>query len=134
MGAFHGDGYSGLKPSRIADVLDGLSNTLFVGERHTKSHTTRGPFWANSFNLYTTGAAQPLWASALLADYDLCSTQCPNANFCKYGWGSLHTGGIIQFVFGDGSVHPINQNINLNIFCALATIAGSENPDMNQAY
>src|SRR5262249_44759275 len=52
-GAFHGDGSSGLKPERMAGVTDGLSNTIFVGERHTRTHPTRGPFWADSFNLYS---------------------------------------------------------------------------------
>src|SRR5262249_55951510 len=37
-GAFHGDGYSGLAPERMAGVTDGLSNTIFVGERHTRTH------------------------------------------------------------------------------------------------
>jgi prepilin-type N-terminal cleavage/methylation domain-containing protein len=48
-GAFHGDGSSGMKPEKIANVTDGLSNTIFAGERHTKTHFTRGPFWADSF-------------------------------------------------------------------------------------
>src|SRR5207237_367319 len=59
MGAFHGDGYSGLGPSRLNDVIDGLSNTIFIGERHTRTHPTRGPFWADSFNLYSKGASWP---------------------------------------------------------------------------
>src|SRR5262245_21042193 len=58
-GAFHGDGQSGLQPERFATITDGTSNTLFVGERHTKTHPTRGPFWADSFNLYTLGASWP---------------------------------------------------------------------------
>jgi hypothetical protein len=43
---------------RIACITDGTSNTLFFGERTTKTHhpTTagfsRGTFWADSFNLY----------------------------------------------------------------------------------
>src|SRR5262245_57383790 len=52
-GAFHGDGYSGLQPEKLATISDGTSNTLFVGERHTRTHYTRGPFWADSFNLYS---------------------------------------------------------------------------------
>src|SRR5262249_46974015 len=52
-GAFHGDGASGLTPDKVASVTDGLSNTIFVGERHTKTHFTRGPFWGDTFNLYS---------------------------------------------------------------------------------
>src|SRR5262249_37611126 len=73
-GAFHGDGQSGLKPEKIANITDGTSNTLFIGERHTLTHTTRGPFWADSFNLYTGGASWPL-SITMIADYDACQAK-----------------------------------------------------------
>jgi prepilin-type N-terminal cleavage/methylation domain-containing protein len=123
-GAFHGDGVSGFAPEKMVTITDGLSNTLFVGERHTKTHLTRGPFWADSFNLYSKGASWP-YSVSMIPDYDLCASQI-NANFCKYGWGSLHTAGI-NFVFGDGSVHSISPNIDMNIFMALSTVRGEEN-------
>ena len=128
MGAFHGDGYSGLFPSRLSDVTDGTSSTLFVGERHTKSQLGRGPFWASSFNFYNTGASQPLFPQALLPDYNECTSLVgsANANYCKCGWGSLHAGGLINFVFGDGSVHAISPTISMQVFVDLSTIAGGE--------
>jgi prepilin-type processing-associated H-X9-DG protein len=63
-----------------------------------------------------------------MPDYNQCTTLVggANANYCKYGWGSLHGGGIINFVFGDGSVHGITPNISMSIFVALSTIAGGE--------
>src|SRR5262249_43302106 len=122
-GAFHGDGYSGFKPERIATITDGTSNTLLVGERHTKTHPTRGPFWADSFNLYSKGASWP-FALSMIADYDKCASQI-NSNYCKYGWGSFHAGGI-SFLFGDGSVRLIKTDIDMTLFMALSTIAGDE--------
>ena len=123
-GMLHGDGASGLKPDRIASVTDGLSNTIVIGERHTKTHFSRGPFWADSFNLYSKGASFPV-SAALLEDYDLCVTQYPQGGFCKYGWGSLHPGGL-SFLFGDGSVASISKTIDMTIFMALSTIANDE--------
>lgn len=123
QGAFHGDGYSGLQPERIANITDGLSNTIFVGERHTKTHGTRGPFWADSFNLYSKGASWP-FTDSMIADYDACQSRI-NSNYCKYGWGSLHAGGI-NFLFGDGHVRIISNSIDMNTFMALSTIAGGE--------
>jgi prepilin-type N-terminal cleavage/methylation domain-containing protein/prepilin-type processing-associated H-X9-DG protein len=130
-GPFHGDGASGLTPERLANVTDGLSNTIFVGERAMLNHFSRGPFWADSFNLYAMGAsfdATGLGANANLAlspDYDLCKSKL-SENFCKYGWGSLHGGGVINFLFGDGSVRGITPGINLTTFSALGTIQGNE--------
>jgi prepilin-type N-terminal cleavage/methylation domain-containing protein len=122
-GAFHGDGASGLQPERINSITDGTSNTIFVGERHTRTTPTRGPFWGDSFNLYSKGASWP-FSVTMIPDYDACARQV-NANFCKYGWGSFHSAGI-SFLFGDGSVHSIPPTIDMNIFMALSTIAGSE--------
>jgi prepilin-type N-terminal cleavage/methylation domain-containing protein/prepilin-type processing-associated H-X9-DG protein len=128
LGAFHGDGYSGLSPSRMTDITDGTSNTLFVGERHTKSQPGRGPFWASSFNFYNTGAAVQSYPQTLLPDYNECVALVTGtyANYCKCGWGSLHSGGNINFVFGDGSVHGISPTISMTVFVDLSTIAGGE--------
>jgi len=122
-GAFHGDGQSGLLPEKIANISDGTSNTIFVGERHTKTHITRGPFWADSFNLYSMGASWPSSAT-MIPDYDACRAQVTE-NWCKYGWGSFHAGGI-SFLFGDGHVRSISLAIDMNVFIALSTIAGGE--------
>jgi prepilin-type N-terminal cleavage/methylation domain-containing protein/prepilin-type processing-associated H-X9-DG protein len=127
-GAFHGDGYSGLQPEKMTSILDGTSNTIFAGERHTKTHPTRGPFWADTFNLYNSGAAYlGINTIYLQPDYDACANlHGYNSNYCKYGWGSLHTGGMINFLFGDGHVRPIPSSVDNNVFAALATIAGGE--------
>jgi prepilin-type N-terminal cleavage/methylation domain-containing protein/prepilin-type processing-associated H-X9-DG protein len=125
QGAFHGDGASGMRPERIANITDGLSNTIFAGERHTRTHFTRGPFWADTFNLYTLGAAYPGVSNIyLLPDYDPCASQV-NPDFCKFGWGSLHPGGL-NWLFGDGSVRNLTIDIDMTIFVALSTIAGGE--------
>jgi prepilin-type N-terminal cleavage/methylation domain-containing protein len=124
MGAFHGDVASGLAPSRLTDVKDGTSNTVFAGERLTSTHFTRGPFWGDSFNLYNTGGSYTS-SAMLLPDYDKCA-KLINDNYCKYGWGSLHGGNTIVFLMGDGSVRNIPMTIDMNVFMALSTIAGSE--------
>ena len=60
----------------------------------------------------------------MIPDYDACRAQI-NSNYCKYGWGSFHPGGI-SFLFGDGSVKSVNNGIDMNTFMALSTIAGGE--------
>ena len=40
-------------------------------------------------------------------------------------WGSFHPGGI-NFVWGDGSVHTIGIDIDMNIFVALSTMQAGD--------
>jgi prepilin-type N-terminal cleavage/methylation domain-containing protein len=132
-GVFHTDQQTGLSPTRLTDIIDGTSSTILVGEKHFTTHPTRGPYWGDAFNLYSKGAVYPYTALnpnmpwQLSTDFDGCSAVM-NSNYCKYGWASLHDGGFIQFVFGDGSVHGLPKGVDLNILAALATIAGGEIP------
>jgi prepilin-type N-terminal cleavage/methylation domain-containing protein len=116
----------GLHPENFAAVVDGTSNTLLVGEYSTRTHNQRRTFWAYTYTSYNQSSATPQ-ARTLLADWDRCvDIGGPSAeNACKRAWGSFH-GEIINFVLVDGSVRPVNVNIDLNLFMALATIAGGE--------
>jgi prepilin-type N-terminal cleavage/methylation domain-containing protein/prepilin-type processing-associated H-X9-DG protein len=125
-GLLHTDGpATGLSGERMVAIGDGTSNTFAVGERTTLTHTRRTTFWANSFNLYSTSGAFRQ-SAALLNDYDACGRIASDIAQCKYGWGSGHSGGGLNFVFVDGSVHHISSSIDMNVFVALATINGGE--------
>lgn len=52
----------------------------------------------------------------------------PFENDVRYSeqFGSLHSGGVVQFVFCDGSVRAINRSIDSKVLIALATINGGE--------
>ena len=66
----------------------------------------------------------------LLVDYEECVAIDPaNENECKRGWGSFHSAGI-NFAACDGSVHMISRNIDLGLFCQLASIAEGETAAM----
>jgi prepilin-type N-terminal cleavage/methylation domain-containing protein/prepilin-type processing-associated H-X9-DG protein len=124
-GVFHSDAFTGLKAESISTITDGTSNTIMVGERHTRTHPTRGPFWADSFNLYITGGVYLNISNLYMQpDYDTCQAVI-NSNYCKYGWGSFHTG-VINWLFADGHVRSISATIDQPIFAALATVAGGE--------
>jgi prepilin-type N-terminal cleavage/methylation domain-containing protein/prepilin-type processing-associated H-X9-DG protein len=124
-GLLHTDGEpTKLKPERIANIQDGTSNTVMLGERTTRTRPARGTFWANSFNLYSLSGAYPDSAT-LLNDYDACIRVARDQAQCKYGWGSFHPGGI-NFVMGDGSIRSIASGINMTVFTSMATIAGGE--------
>jgi prepilin-type N-terminal cleavage/methylation domain-containing protein/prepilin-type processing-associated H-X9-DG protein len=123
-GVMHGDRGGKLAPERFDTIRDGSSNTLMIGERVTRTTPARGTFWADSFNLYSMSGAYPDSAT-LLPDYNACSNVASDVAQCKYGWGSMHTGGI-NFVLCDGHVTVVSNSINMQVFVALATINGGE--------
>jgi len=121
-GIMHSVGTEGLTTESQADVKDGLSNTLMIGEMASVTHQTRRTFWCYTYTSYCNSTAFR-HSATLLTDYDLCVDAVGDANPCKRGWGSYHPNGL-QFVAGDGSVHFISRQIDMYLFCALATIDG----------
>ncbi len=111
-------------PPRMRDVIDGTSNTLFVGEYHTTTTPRRGTFWGYTYTSFVLSTATPE-ARTLLADYDKCASQ-GDSNPCKRGFGAIHAGGVINFLLADGSVRNLTPNIDMGIYTAAATIAGGE--------
>jgi hypothetical protein len=129
-GMFHNDWPGGpTTPERVATITDGTSSTLFIGERSTRTRQVRGTFWANSFNLYSLSGAYAQ-SAALLPDYDACGRIANDIAQCKYGWGSFHPG-MLHFAYGDGSVRPVQMNIDMRIFTFLATVGNGETTSEN---
>ena len=76
---------------------------------------------------YTKGAVYPYTALnpnmpwQLSADYDLCASKM-HSNYCKYGWASFHGAGLIQFVFGDGSVKVGDPSAARGTNCGIGAV------------
>jgi prepilin-type N-terminal cleavage/methylation domain-containing protein/prepilin-type processing-associated H-X9-DG protein len=128
-GIMHADNsQSGTFKERVANVLDGLSNTLMVGEYATKSHPSRRTFWAYAYTSYNEGVVTIGQSRCLLADFDKCQNTAPGgSNQCKRAFGSMHASGMLNFAMCDGSVRSISQSVDMNFLLpAMATIAGGE--------
>jgi len=106
----------------FSDITDGLSNTLFAGDKHVHiQNFGRGVLDCSLYN----------------GDYWMCSSRSVGPNYPLaqkptdniIGFGGYHTG-ICQFLFGDGSVRPIANNADPKILALLANISdGQPIPD-----
>jgi prepilin-type processing-associated H-X9-DG protein len=114
------------KRFRLTDITDGLSTTIFIGERFGgMSYTTwvgavpggivpslRDPAAAELAAALVLGHAAPhLPNNPLVTDADAFS--------------SGHILGV-NFLFGDGSVHSLNSSISVQVYDALATRAAGD--------
>jgi prepilin-type processing-associated H-X9-DG protein len=118
---------------RMSDITDGLSQTLLVGERCSNMSRTT---WTGA----VTGGIVPAQRYPLLAD-QLANAEGAPALVLAHGsrfhipnnslvfdadaTSSFHTGGV-NFLFGDGSVHSINNSIDGLVFEALLTRAAND--------
>jgi len=103
-------------------VPDGLSNTIFVGETLPLQHDhLSGAAWGGGrWTHYNEGASHastivPInYRSDLPAGDPDCAHSQQNWNV-SWGFKSRHTGGA-NFLFGDGSIHFINQSIDMKTY------------------
>jgi prepilin-type N-terminal cleavage/methylation domain-containing protein len=101
---------------RLADVTDGSSNTLMVGERRTD----RMQDWYSTWPGMIAEGEEAFQRILGAADHP------PNDPLMHFDdFSSQHTGGA-QFVLGDGSVRFISANVDGNVYRATATISGGE--------
>ena len=108
---------------RFADITDGLSQTLFMGERVFNPSIGGGPEvtsawcgYVSETDVYVANSTPHTLAFAALP---INSSTLPGV------FSSKHVGGA-QFTFGDGAVRFLSENIDVQVFQALGTRAGAE--------
>lgn len=115
--------------TQASDVVDGLSNTLLIGER------VNGPFrTAGAHGVHVT--YETTWCCAVREISDptddhghmvlFQSGHVPNEPLSDDRDVSAPHIGLAQFLLGDGSVRAISENINLGVYQSLSTRAGGE--------
>ncbi len=106
----------------LSDVTDGLSNTLFAGDKHV----LMGYFGCGVLD-----------CSLYNGDYWMCSSRSAGPNYPLaqkptdpiIGFGGYHMT-ICHFVFGDSSVRPVSNSTDPNVLGLLANISdGQAIPD-----
>ncbi len=123
-GAMFSTGYHTYGQVRMAEIRDGASNTLLVGEHFTRTNPRRRTFWAYGFAAFNKSEIT-LESRTLLGDYDRCVEIGGSQHGCKRFFAGAHPG-TTQFVFCDGSVHSLSESIDVQVLADLATIAGGE--------
>jgi prepilin-type processing-associated H-X9-DG protein len=108
----------------VAEIRDGMSNTLLVGEQYTSTNPRRRSFWAYGWAAYNKSEVTPE-SRILINDYERCQTIGGTQHGCLRMWGSGHPG-TMQFALCDGSVRGISMSVDVNLLGHLATIAGGE--------
>jgi prepilin-type N-terminal cleavage/methylation domain-containing protein/prepilin-type processing-associated H-X9-DG protein len=110
---------------QLTDVLDGLSNTLMVGELSWNRPLT-SPAPVNFYRSWTRGNNGGSGTTKnISAPINSNTVYNGSNNFNDISFGSNHTGGC-NFAFGDGSARFVNSNADLPTLQALSTIAGRE--------
>ena len=99
--------------TRFADLVDGASQTLIVGERSARrlSGTWTG------MHPHEEEGAERVVGHVVYAPND------PEADEAEFS--SRHSGGL-HFLFGDGSVRFLHDDIDRAVYQALATCGGQE--------
>jgi prepilin-type N-terminal cleavage/methylation domain-containing protein/prepilin-type processing-associated H-X9-DG protein len=124
--------------TRLADISDGISNTLLVGERPPGRSLDYG--WA--FGCVGQGWTGTLDCTLGVNEMNLHQSGLPDLDACPDGpyffsagridnpcdqfhYYSLHPGGA-NFLFADASVHFLNYEIDNQTLRALASMSGGE--------
>jgi prepilin-type processing-associated H-X9-DG protein len=120
---------------RLATVTDGTSNTLFIGETLPEQcefmRYNTGPGWAGGNHVAQGQTIQPInWKIDRMSNPPAAFGSClcnPDTNpsgdksrcimnwAVTWGFKSLHPSGV-NFAMVDGSVHFINQNIDMRTY------------------
>lgn len=103
----------------LAQVTDGASHTLIMGERGLSASLYGWPYCGYGDLNYGTG-----WGDNLMATQFGLSQGYPDGNHDYHFW-SYHPN-MAQFIWADGSGQPLTYDIDNTVFQALATRAGGE--------
>lgn len=104
------------------DVSDGLSNTIFIGEVVDSNMPDSYNFWALAYRHESSLRTTQNRLNTPPGTGDVYSSHGAQLNGA---FGSRHPGGGL-FLYGDGRVEFMEENIERSVYRALSTRAGSD--------
>ena len=107
-----------VKPRKISEVSDGLSNTILIGEKafDIEVHTATSWYWDEP--IFSGGSKGTARAGLAIVNDGF------NVSF-KENWGSAHTQSAV-FGYVDGSVHNVDENVEFFVLRAMLSYNGGE--------
>lgn len=124
-------------PEKIANIKDGTSNTLFIGEYSNVDMPSRNTYWAYTYTSYNQSTITD--QSRILGNkygvLNVANSGCAGLpgnggdNPCKRAFGGNHGNGL-NFAMVDGGVRFIAYTVDINLLAAMATIDGGEVADV----
>lgn len=120
---------------RLADVIDGSSNTILIGESYTDTFSKNGQqmdCWQiespqtggwTAGGINGTEFTEGLGSTAIKINARLNLSQ--HGIFMEMSFGSYHVGGA-HFALADGSVRFISENIDITTYRGLGSRKGGE--------
>jgi prepilin-type N-terminal cleavage/methylation domain-containing protein/prepilin-type processing-associated H-X9-DG protein len=103
--------------TRITDITDGTSNTFYAGEERVADNVQ--DMWAHTDDAGANCVFDPVCIDPRTGG------ECGITSTPAYHFSSYHTGGL-NFVFADGSVKFVSNQISRATWRALATYNGGE--------
>jgi prepilin-type N-terminal cleavage/methylation domain-containing protein/prepilin-type processing-associated H-X9-DG protein len=112
--------------TRFGDVIDGLSNTIFISEVPDTGGDVIGPFGAGCDRRAIWSRGGDANPPTEMTEYLIAAEgNDPINGGAEEAAGSWHTGGA-QFCMGDGSVRFLSENMNMPTYQGLSTRKGGE--------
>ncbi|MCC9605861.1 DUF1559 domain-containing protein [Blastopirellula sp. JC732] len=114
---------------RAADITDGMSNTLMIGEYTHRDRTGTNSGYPGNVRVWVIGALsnQAYYGAKVIYQDTINSRRDRNDGvaFSHLPFISLHPGGA-NFLMADASVHFLPETIDFDVYRGLATINGGE--------
>jgi hypothetical protein len=122
-----------VRPIKIAQITDGTSHTLLLGEKYVRSDQYEGGGYSDDHGWSEGWDPDAIRSTCFLPYQDSDGFQFTSlGNGDIFGhdqdipyFGSAHTGGF-NAIFADGSTRTLNYDIDSVVFNALGTRAGDE--------
>jgi prepilin-type N-terminal cleavage/methylation domain-containing protein/prepilin-type processing-associated H-X9-DG protein len=111
---------------KFTEVKDGLTNTLMLGEISVSLPSTQ----TNQYRTWIRGNNGGSGTTKNMTNPINSTFYNGSNNFNDISFGSNHSNGS-NFTFGDGSVRFVNQNADLSILKAMASIDSGEIASLN---